>query len=187
MKLQQMESFTRIQALGPAAEASSSCRVFRLERGKASGKLQDSCLSGRKVLNEEEVCAGLHLFGHARKKIERQQDVKMCLQVICKFSANVHFLSPLARSWPLQHLAAMEAIVPARLPEGSASDGNEERELSWSKCMELCIYVYCGKPSPCNSDHEKSTRKSTRKSEKMEVRFPKVPASKNLALCSCPF
>ena len=44
---------------------------------------------------------------------------------------------------------------------------------------ELYIYIYCGKPSSCNSEHKKSTRKTTRKSEKTEVCFPKVPASKS--------
>ena len=55
-----------------------------------------------------------------------------------------------------------------------------------SKCLQRMV-EHCGKPSSCNSEHKKSTRKTTRKSEKMEVCFPKVPASKSHLFWSCPF
>ena len=80
---------------------------------------------------------------HARKKNRAAARCEMCLQVIRKSSANVHFLSPLARSWPLQCLAAMEAIVPARLPEGLASAWNEEGKNKAGACAwDYIIYIY---------------------------------------------
>ena len=66
--------------------------------------------------------------------------------------------------------------------------GEPWKIMCWiSMSQSINIYIYCGKPSSCNSEHKKNTRKTTIKSEKMEVCFPKVPASKSHLFWSCPF